>query len=262
MFQDELNPTKVIRAKITLKQMIARFFGVNEHMVIVPLEHRKTVNLEWYTTICLPGVFEEMRKNNRQCRIILHHDNASCHTSAETIRFLKNQKIELTSHPPFSPDLDPNDFYLFPSVKMKLRGQCFSSREEAVDALKMHVLEIPQSEWKKCYKNWFQRIQKYIDHHDAVRVDGSRWPRAVAHRRVMYTPRRVKVCTLLLTLILFAEWTARPYKPWGEPSLRIQDAPVIVECDVERTLMWTHDLCYGTRCPDSSNTILSVIGGQ
>ncbi|GBP48376.1 hypothetical protein EVAR_96414_1 [Eumeta japonica] len=58
-----------------------------------------TVNSEWYTTICLPEVFEEIRKNNRQRRIILHHANASCHTSAET-RFLEGQKIELTGHPP------------------------------------------------------------------------------------------------------------------------------------------------------------------
>ncbi|GBP30205.1 hypothetical protein EVAR_94513_1 [Eumeta japonica] len=38
----------------------------------------------------------------------------SCHTSAETTLFLEGQKIKLTSHPPYSPDLAPNDFYLFP----------------------------------------------------------------------------------------------------------------------------------------------------
>ncbi|GBP70930.1 Mariner Mos1 transposase [Eumeta japonica] len=91
-------------------------------------------------------VFEEIRKNNRQRRIILLHDNASCHTSAETIQFLEGQKIELRGYPLYSPDLTPKDFYLFPSVKNKLRGQRFSTCEEAVDAFKMHVLEIPQAE--------------------------------------------------------------------------------------------------------------------
>ncbi|GBP50618.1 Histone-lysine N-methyltransferase SETMAR [Eumeta japonica] len=94
-------------------------------------------------------VFKEIRKDNRQCRIILHYNNASCHTSAETTRFLD----ELTGHPPYSPDLAPNDFYLFPSVKNNLRGQCFLSCEEAVHAFKMHGLETPQSKWEKCYKN-------------------------------------------------------------------------------------------------------------
>ncbi|GBP15921.1 hypothetical protein EVAR_12507_1 [Eumeta japonica] len=52
----------------------------------------------------------------------------NCHTSAERTRFSEGQKIELTDHPPYSPDLAPNDVYLFPSVKNKLRGQRFSSR--------------------------------------------------------------------------------------------------------------------------------------
>ncbi|GBP32987.1 Histone-lysine N-methyltransferase SETMAR [Eumeta japonica] len=96
-------------------------------------------------SICLPEFFEEIRKNNRQRKIIVHHNN-TCHASAETTLFLKGQKIELTGHPPYTPDLAPNDFYLFPSAKNKLRGQHFSSREEAVDAFKMQVLKIPQSE--------------------------------------------------------------------------------------------------------------------
>ncbi|GBP54882.1 Histone-lysine N-methyltransferase SETMAR [Eumeta japonica] len=99
------------------------------------------VNSEWYTTICLPEVFEEIRKDNGQRRNIVHHDNVSCHTSVETTQFLEEQKIELTGYSPYNPDLVPDDFYLLLSVKNKLRDQHFSSREEAVDAFKMHVLE-------------------------------------------------------------------------------------------------------------------------
>ena len=63
------------------------------------------------------------------------------------------------SSPLYSPDLAPNYFFLFPYVKDKIRGQCFPTPEEAVDAFRMHVLEIPQLEWQK----WFNRMQKYID---------------------------------------------------------------------------------------------------
>ncbi|GBP51455.1 Mariner Mos1 transposase [Eumeta japonica] len=100
------------------------------------------VRSEWYTTICLPEVIEKIEKNKRQRRIILHHDNGSYHTSAETIRCLEGHKIELTDHPPYSSDLAPKDSYLLPSVKNKLRGQRFLSHEEAVDAFKMLVLGI------------------------------------------------------------------------------------------------------------------------
>ncbi|GBP94181.1 hypothetical protein EVAR_100802_1 [Eumeta japonica] len=81
-------------------------------------------------------VYEKIRKNNRQLRIILHHivmmKNASHHTSADITRVLEGQKIELTGHPPYSPYSPywaPNGFYLLPNVKNKLRAQRFSSCE-------------------------------------------------------------------------------------------------------------------------------------
>ena len=77
VFQDEPNPTKIARTQSTSKQMIACFFGKTKHVAIVPLEQRRTYNSEWYTTISLPVVFQEIRKTNRRRRFTLHHDNAS-----------------------------------------------------------------------------------------------------------------------------------------------------------------------------------------
>jgi len=45
--------------------------------------------------------------------------------------------------PPNSPDLEPNEFFLFPHIKRKILGQRFSSPEYAVDAFKV---EVSQSE--------------------------------------------------------------------------------------------------------------------
>ena len=165
VFQDEPKPTKVVRGRSTSKQMVACFFGIKGHVATVALEQRRTVNSEWYTTICLPEVIREIRKNQKQRRIILHHDNASAHTSAQTKEFLASQKIECMGHPPYSPDLAPNDFFLFPYIKNKLRGQRFSTPREAIDAFKMHVLELSETEWKKCFENWFERMKKCIDNH-------------------------------------------------------------------------------------------------
>ena len=60
-------------------------------------------------------------------------------------------------HPLYSPNLAPNDFFLFSYVKKKMRGQRFTTPEEAFDAFRMHVLKIPQSEWQKCFDNWFKK---------------------------------------------------------------------------------------------------------
>ena len=143
VFQEKPNPTKVPRPRSTSKQMIACVFEKTGHIAIVPLEQRRTVKSVWYTILCLPVVFQEIRKTNRRRWITLHHENASSHKSAKTTAFLSPQNIDLTSHPLYSPDLVPNDFFLFPYVKNKMKDQRFSTPEEAVDAFSMHVLEIP-----------------------------------------------------------------------------------------------------------------------
>ena len=67
------------------------------------------------------------------------------------------------SHMAYSPDLAPNDFFLFSYVKNTKRGQRVSTPEEAADAFRFHVLEILQSEWQKCFDTWFKRMQKCLD---------------------------------------------------------------------------------------------------
>ena len=93
-------------------------------------------------------------------RLVHNHDNASSHTSDQTTAFLSTENIDLMSYPLYSTDLVPNDFFLSPYVKNKTIGQRFSKPEEAVDAFRM---DHPQSEWQKCFDNWFKLMQKCIE---------------------------------------------------------------------------------------------------
>ena len=65
-------------------QIVACFFGKTDHVTTVSLEQRTSVNSEWYTTMCLPEVFGEIRKRNKRRRINVHHGNASSHISTQT----------------------------------------------------------------------------------------------------------------------------------------------------------------------------------
>lgn len=121
----------------------------------VPLEHHRTVNSEWYTTICLPEVFNEIRNVNKGRKIIFHRDNASAHTLAETTKYLTGQNIELMGDLPYSLDLTPNDFF-FPDLKNTLRGLQFSTPEEAGGASKTMFL-YQNSEWQKGNGHLFNR---------------------------------------------------------------------------------------------------------
>ncbi|CAH1960456.1 unnamed protein product [Acanthoscelides obtectus] len=143
VFQGEEKPTKVIRSRSFSKKMVATKSG---HIATIPLNEQRTVTADCYTTICLPKVITELRKINPERRIILHQDNASSHTAQKTRQYLTEENVELLDHPPYSPDLSPNDFCSFPKIKNRLRGQRFQTPEEAVDAFKNAVLDLPPNE--------------------------------------------------------------------------------------------------------------------
>ncbi|CAH1966648.1 unnamed protein product [Acanthoscelides obtectus] len=152
VFQGEEKPTKVIRSRSSKAG----------HIATIPVNEQRTVTADWYTTIFLPKVITELRKINSERRIILHQDNANSHTAQKTRQYLTEENVELLDHPPYSPDLSPNDFFTFPKIKNILRGQGFQSPEEAVDAFKNAVLDLPANEWNKCFENWFERMQMCV----------------------------------------------------------------------------------------------------
>ena len=61
---------------------------------------------------------------------LLHHDNAPAHSALLTRRFLTDNNMSMVPHPPYSHDLAPSDFFLFPKLKMKLKGRRFQTLEE------------------------------------------------------------------------------------------------------------------------------------
>lgn len=162
VFENEANPTKVQRARSVNKKMIASFFSIDGHVATIALEDRKTVNSEWYITNCLPVVINKMHQYHPRKTILLHHDNARPHTAAATNDYLKTKKVECIGHPPYSPDLAPCDFFLFPNIKDKLRGIRFNTAEEAVEAYRKLLSEVPSEDWKICFKKWLERMDKCV----------------------------------------------------------------------------------------------------
>ncbi|KDR09008.1 hypothetical protein L798_01401, partial [Zootermopsis nevadensis] len=47
----------------------------------------------------------------------LHYDNALSHTSLVVQQFLAEKSIPIITQPPYSLDLAPSDFWLFPALK-------------------------------------------------------------------------------------------------------------------------------------------------
>jgi histone-lysine N-methyltransferase SETMAR len=68
-------------------------------------------------------------------KIISHQDNALAHKRVLAMRKLRDQHYELLEHPPYSPDLAPSDFFLFPKLKLFLAGHRLSSNQEVTAAV-------------------------------------------------------------------------------------------------------------------------------
>ena len=61
---------------------------------------------------------------------MLHHDNGPAHASLLIREFLTKHETTVVPQPPYSPDLVPADFFLFPKLKSSLKGRRFQNVEE------------------------------------------------------------------------------------------------------------------------------------
>jgi len=84
----------------------------------------QTVNAEFYCNV-LRRMREDIRRKRtelwREGNWLLRDDNAPSHRALVTREFLAHNSIITLPHPPYSPDLAPSDFFLFPKMKLQLR---------------------------------------------------------------------------------------------------------------------------------------------
>ena len=112
-------PKKARMSRSRVKTMIIVFFDSRGivHKEFVP--PGQTVNHAFYK-----DVLERLRKRVQRVRRditddwVLQHDNAPAHTALSIREYLAKKNIPVLPHPPYSPDLAPCDFCLFPKLKL------------------------------------------------------------------------------------------------------------------------------------------------
>ena len=156
---------KFKRNRSASKQMIACFFAKIGHVAAIPLEDRKTVTADRYVNHYLLKIFQAWCKRCLRTGVrglLLHHDNAGAHIAAVTLDSLAASDVRLVTHPPYSSDLVPCDWFLFPSVKRQLKVKQFQNAEDARAFFEGVTLDIPQSTWSGIIDSWFERIVKCV----------------------------------------------------------------------------------------------------
>ncbi|KYN44215.1 hypothetical protein ALC56_01337 [Trachymyrmex septentrionalis] len=93
---------------------------------------------------------------------LLHHDNAPAHTSLLVREFLTKNNTLMMPQPPYSPDLAPCDFFLFPKLKRPMKGRRYATIEEIKTASKEELNKITKNNFLKCFEDWKKRWHKCI----------------------------------------------------------------------------------------------------
>jgi hypothetical protein len=83
------------------------------------------------------------------------------HTYVLTQHFLA-KKMASIPHPLYSPDLAPCDFFLFPKMKLKLKGHRFDKVEE-IQAESQRVLDtVTEKDRQEAFQNWGKRWDRCL----------------------------------------------------------------------------------------------------
>ena len=125
----------------------------------------QTVNKEYYVE-----VLKEFRGRFRRKRPVLfksaqwhfHQDNASVHNSILDTDYLTKMGINTVPRPPYSPDLAPCDFWLFPKLKEKLRGCRYETIEEMKETVTKVIDTLTQEDFHGAFQRLLERYNKCI----------------------------------------------------------------------------------------------------
>ena len=118
------------------------------YAILLSLLHKKTAN----------GTSEIVAQ-----KILFYQDNAPPHTSAVLIEKVYKLRFKLLPHLPYSPDLAPSGFFLFPNLKVWLGEKRFSSDKELIAVVDGYFKGFETSYFSEGTKELEERCTKCVE---------------------------------------------------------------------------------------------------
>ena len=159
----EQHPTSTRKGSSAGKVMAAVFWNTTGIVFIDYLPKNTTMTGNYYAALLdkLNNKLRESRPDLRNTTLLLHHDNAPAHKSAQVLQKLHDLNFETVPHPPYSPDLAPSDYCLFGNLKKHLPGKNFSSDEGVMAEVELYFdsensdfflngIKAIEDRWKRC----------------------------------------------------------------------------------------------------------------
>ena len=113
-------------------------FSEHVYCVVITLKMTEWVEQRICITFCVKLEYSSMETIQmiQKARAMgsrwlqLHHNNMTAHASHLMQSFLAKHQITQVTQPHYSPDLVPCDFWLFPKLKLSLKGERFQTIDE------------------------------------------------------------------------------------------------------------------------------------
>ena len=126
----------------------------------------KTQNGTWlYFQVLRRDLIQALKKKRPELdpeQVIFHQDNAPGHRADSTLLEINLLGFEILRHPPYSPDLAPLDFRVFPEIKAALRGIRFDNPSQLRRQIQDVVSSYGSAWYRDTYTKWVQRHRKCI----------------------------------------------------------------------------------------------------
>ena len=124
------SPTKALISKSAGKVMAIIFCDIQGIILNHFVPPKTTVTGNYYATVIQSELLLAIKRKHphlERSGILLHHDKAPSHNSRIVMDTSQQTRYRLLPHPPYSPDLAICDFWLFPNLKNRLRGNKYES---------------------------------------------------------------------------------------------------------------------------------------
>ncbi|UYV67803.1 hypothetical protein LAZ67_5002107 [Cordylochernes scorpioides] len=237
------------------------------------LPQGRTINKEYYLQVmrnlrkAILQKHPDLWKNKNW---LLHHDNAPAHTLLLVHDFLAKNNTLMMPQPPYSPDLAPCDFFLFPKLKRPMKGRRYATLDEIKTESKEELKKILKTDFLKCFEDWKNHWHKCIishgDYFEGDKIAAKKPARTTMILQVK--KKRLPVETDPEKLVNYV--CGLNYRKDGEPvklkpdseypdwlwNLRLEPPPPLHEMDPNTEEYW-HKVAWVNRATSNFNKSIS-----
>ena len=128
---------KIFEVQKSVGKFLASIFWDQDGILLIEyLPKDQTNNAEYYSSLLVQrkDILKEKLRGKFAKVVLFLHGNAPPHRALATQKKLAYLEFQCLAHPPYSTDLAPLQYHLFPGLKNQLKGRHFYSNAKVIAA--------------------------------------------------------------------------------------------------------------------------------